>query len=144
MYISLVNKNIEDIIISGYTELGKIAHFSPMMWWVYLKLEDNNYILLTSNDGNISIEKKDHIECSFDIEEEDIFTISSFSKSDYGLISKIDFFYDYNSNLISVGIEISENYILFDSLNFDGFAIKEQLNRDTVIKNSKHKNIVTY
>ncbi len=145
MTTSLVGKNIVDIIISGYTELGEIAHFSPMMWWVYLKLGDDNYILLTSNDGNISVDNKKHIECNFDIEDEDLFTISSFSKSEYGLISKMDLFYDDNSNLVSVGIEISENnnYIFFDALDFDGFIIKEQFNRDAIIKSEVYKGIKT-
>ncbi len=144
MITSLINKCIEDIVLSGYTELEEIAHFSPMMWWVYLKLEDNSYILLSSNDGSISIENKEYIECNFDIEEEDLFTISSYSKSEYGTISKVDLFYDSNSNLISLGIEINKSkYLLFDSLDFDGFKIKEDVNRDDIRKNILFKTIKT-
>ncbi|QAR31149.1 hypothetical protein EQP59_07290 [Ornithobacterium rhinotracheale] len=142
MTVSFIKQKLEDILITGYTELGEIAYFSPMMWWVYLKTE-NNYILLTSNDGTISIEEKSSIECNFDIEDGDLFTISSFSKLAYGTISKVDFFYFDDTRIGAIGIGLSNDYILLDAISLNGFDIRQALDRDVVIENRKSMRIVS-
>lgn len=140
--MNLLHRKLEDIIISGYTEVDKVAKFSPLMSWVYLEMEVGDYVLLSSNSGNISIEDKVQIECKFDVEE-DMFTVSSIIKTGawYGLITKVDLFYDTYSNLLALGLVILENknYIFFDAICLDGFEIQEGLDRNQVIQTYRHK-----
>jgi hypothetical protein len=144
MIEKIINKKVEDIIVSGYSEKHQnFYNFSPMLWWIYVKFK-NSYIVFSSNDGNILIEEHLEIICNFDIEEDDLFTISSLSKKEYGIVSLVDLIYDDFKNLIKIGILFSEEseYILFDSLDFEGFLI-EYTNRDVVLENLKKEQLKT-
>lgn len=112
-----------------------------MSWWIYLKI-DNGYILLNANQGNILISKESTIKCHFDIEKDDIFTISSVSKSEYGIINEIDVFKDKHANISALGFKIDSfsNYIFFDALNYNGFTITNNLERTVILENYEFKN----
>ena len=80
MFRGIINYELKDIIVSGYSEKQENFYlFSPMYWWIYLQF-DNFYIVLDSNSGHITTKIADKIECYFDIEEEYNFTVFSHSK----------------------------------------------------------------
>lgn len=144
MLKNILNKKLQDIIVSGYSEKQENFYiFSPMLWWLYLKFDDA-YLILFSNDSNITIEDSELINCYFDIEEGDLFTISSISKMDYGIISLIDLFYDDYENLIKIGINFLEasKYLLIDSVDFNGFIVEHQT-REIAMRNHDSKKIIT-
>ncbi len=144
MHNLLINGSLDKIIITGYTEKKDIYEFKPMFWWLYLEI-DNKLILLDTNDGDILIKQVASIDCQFDIEEDDWFTISSWSKEEYGIINFIDLFYDENGNLIYIGMGLQEGtkYIFFDSLCIDGFEINQYYKRHDLIKALRFSEIKT-
>jgi hypothetical protein len=71
------------------------------------------------------------IQCNFELEEENVFTISAVSKEDYSgqkIISYDVFFGSTDNYIYGIGIQCEDNkylhknnkYIFFDSLSFDG------------------------
>ena len=72
MLEKLLNLQIEDIVITGYTESkNNYYYFSPMNWWTYLII-DKKIIEFDSNDGDIVFKEVDKIDCKFDMEGNDI------------------------------------------------------------------------
>ena len=68
MFQKYINEELKDIIVSGYTEKEENRYiFNLMKWWVYLKF-DHYYVVLNSNNGNITFEEQEDIICKFDIE----------------------------------------------------------------------------
>ena len=118
-----INFHIDDIMVSGYTEkINAVYYFKPMYWWIYLII-DNKIIELSANDGNITIREIDKINCNFDIEEEDIFTLTYFTAKDLGFIQNIEYCYDDYKNLIKIMIFTSNFEIEFDSMSIEGFEM---------------------
>ena len=122
-----------------------------MLWWLYLKLE-NTYLCLTCNSGTITASKAEKIVCNFDIDEDDIFTISSLSKSDFGIINQIDLFYDAYSNLIALGIQISKDdtyhlidssYIFINAMDNNGFIVEMTKERNVIIESYTFTTLAT-
>ena len=63
MFGDIINYELKDIIVSGYSEKQENFYlFSPMYWWIYLQF-DNFYIVLDSNSGHITTKIADKIEC---------------------------------------------------------------------------------
>ena len=92
IFKELLDKNLVDIITTGYTEKRSDFYvYSPMLWWLYLKFE-NTYLCLTCNSGTITAGKAEKIVCNFDIDEDDVFTISSLSKAILALSIKLIYF----------------------------------------------------
>ncbi|HEX8576765.1 MAG TPA: hypothetical protein VF677_10780 [Flavobacterium sp.] len=147
----ILGKNLVDIITTGYSEKHSDFYtYSPMLWWLYLKFE-NTYIRLTWDGGIITASKVEEIVCNFDIED-DIFTISSISNRDFGIINQIDVFYDAYDNLIALGIEIPRDntyhfvdslYIFIDALDFNGFIVEMTKKRDLILESYKFTTLDT-
>lgn len=129
------NKQVIDILVSGYSEKEKSGlRFSPLFSYIYLKFEDR-YLVLNANYGNITIMEETELKCYFDIEEDDYFTVSSILKHEYGnVIKDIDYFYEKN-NLLRLGMQMQNHYILFDSLNINGFIVGEYKTKVSAIEN---------
>lgn len=150
MFEKYINIELKDIIISGYTEKDENKYiFNLMQWWVYLKF-DHYYVILNSNDGNITFEEQEDVICKFDIEEEDLFTISSWNNplgKEYGPIQKIETYYDMSENLVGLGLKVPQFYLLFNALNIDGFTINVAVNDELIypkITYSKKETITYY
>ena len=76
MFNYLLNKKINSIIVSGYTEYinGKYF-FQPMYSWIFLEIKDNEFAKFSSNDGDITVNLISEVNCPFEIEKSDIFLI---------------------------------------------------------------------
>lgn len=120
------NKLLEDILISGYIESRENNYFfKPMNWWVFLKLENNEIIEFYSDDGNIKIKNIEKIECYFDIEEEDMFCLSSFYSGDCGIIENVNYYSNSEGEIYKIEIKTTTINIVFDAVSsFSGFEIK--------------------
>lgn len=133
IFRGIINYELKDIIVSGYSEKQENFYlFSPMYWWIYLQF-DNFYIVLDSNSGHITTKIADKIECYFDIEEEDKFTVFSHSKCEYGCVLKVELFTDEKKNLIGIGLIFNNHYILFNALDINGFVVSIHSSRITAI-----------
>ena len=116
------NSLIEDIFISGFIETdGEI----PMFWWCFLKLDNGKIIEISSNDGNIKLVEISKISSNFDLEEEDIFCIMSYSSvENYGRIINMRYLFDKVGNIITLKIETSTHCIQINATtSFDGLEI---------------------
>lgn len=128
-----INAKIKNIYVTGYSEVrNDFNFFSPMFWWYYLEFKDYFLCLDTSDETKemqIFISQK--IQCNFDIEEEDIFTITSVNKETSSEIADFDIFTaKYSSNIVALGILFKdEKYVFFDSLNWDGIIIGDIKNK---------------
>ena len=145
--IQRINEELKDIIVSGYTEKEENRYiFNLMKWWVYLKF-DHYYVVLNSNNGNITFEEQEDIICKFDIEEEDLFTVFSWSDlagQEYGVVKDIDTYYDVAENLVGLGIKMPQFYLLFNALNIDGFIISVEENNELIYQKITYSKKVSY
>jgi len=109
------NSLIEDIFLSGFIETdGEIPIFKPMFWWCFLKLDNGKIIEISSNDGNIKLVEISKISSNFDLEEEDIFCIMSYSSvENYGRIINMRYLFDTSTHCIQINATTS----------FDGLEI---------------------
>ena len=120
------NLLIEDIFLSGFVEReGEISVFKPMFWWCFLKLDNRKIIEISSNDGNIKLVEISKISSNFDLEEEDIFCIMSYSSvENYGKIINMRYLFDKAGNIITLKIETSTHCIQINATtSFDGLEI---------------------
>lgn len=120
------NSLIEDIFLSGFIETdGEIPIFKPMFWWCFLKLDKGKIIEISSNDGNIKLVEISKISSNFDLEEEDIFCIMSYSSiENYGRIINMRYLFDKAGNIITLKIETSTHCIQINATtSFDGLEI---------------------
>ena len=120
------NSLIEDIFLSGFIEtVGEIPIFKPMFWWCFLKLDNGKIIEISSNDGNIKLVEISKISSNFDLEEEDIFCIMSYSSvKNYGRIINMSYLFDKAGNIITLKIETSTHCIQINATtSFDGLEI---------------------
>lgn len=147
MFQKYINEELKDIIVSGYTEKEENRFiFNLMKWWVYLKF-DHYYVVLNSNNGNITFEEQEDIICKFDIEEEDLFTVFSWSDlagQEYGVVKDIDTYYDVAENLVGLGIKMPQFYLLFNALNIDGFIISVEENNELIYQKITYSKKVSY
>ena len=124
MLDKLLNLQINDIIITGYTEqIDNVYLFRPMNWWAYL-IVDKKIIEFFSDDGSIILKEVEKIGCNFDIEENDLFTLTSITKENLGIIQDIEYNYDNRKNLNKIVLKTSSMIISFDALSIEGFQIK--------------------
>ena len=120
------NLLIEDIFLSGFVEReGEISVFKPMFWWCFLKLDNGKIIEISSNDGNIKLVEISKISSNFDLEEEDIFCIMSYSSiENYGRIINMRYLFDKAGNIITLKIETSTHCIQINATtSFEGLDI---------------------
>lgn len=127
MFSKFLNKEIVGIIVSGYTEVSNGFHFfQPMYDWIFLETNEYQFIKLSSNYGNIKADIINNIDCNFEIEDNDIFTLMYIENENLGTIERINYRKDKEDNLIEIDIVTSKKNIIFDSLTIDGFKIKIQ------------------
>jgi len=108
------NSLIEDIFLSGFIETdGEIPIFKPMFWWCFLKLDNGKLVEISKISSN------------FDLEEEDIFCIMSYSSvENYGRIINMRYLFDKVGNIITLKIETSTHCIQINATtSFDGLEI---------------------
>ena len=120
------NSLIEDIFLSGFIETdGEIPIFKPMFWWCFLKLDNGKIIEISSNDGNIKLVEISKISSNFDLEEEDIFCIMSYSSvENYGKIITMRYLFDKAGNIITLKTETPTHCIQINATtSFDGLEI---------------------
>ena len=129
-----INKKVKDIYVTGYSEVrSNFNFFSPTLWWYYIEFD--NYFLCVKSDetkGMLQISTHREIQCNFDIEEEDIFTVSSINKETYSKVIRFDLFCgNDDSNIYALGIFFENNkYTFFDSLNLDGIIVGNENDKD--------------
>ena len=91
----------------------------------FLKLDNGKIIEISSNDGNIKLVEISKISSNFDLEEEDIFCIMSYSSvENYGRIINMRYLFDKAGNIITLKIETSTHCIQINATtSFDGLEI---------------------
>lgn len=124
MFDYLLNKEINSIIVSGYTEYinGKYF-FQPMYSWIFLEIKNNEFAKFSSNDGDITVNLISEVNCPFEIEESDIFTFMYISDENLGIITNIEYIRDRLNNLIEINIITDKKNIRLNSLTIDGFEV---------------------
>lgn len=136
-----INRKVKDIYVTGYSE-RRIAYnfFSTMNWWYYIEFE-NNFLCLASNEinGILEFSIQDQIKCNFNIESEDVFTITSISKENYSEILEFDLFFGKDDlKIYALGIAFKdENYVFFDSLNWNGIKIGDKSKKDIFMQDTR-------
>ena len=81
---SCLDTEIEDIFVTGYSEIRENYNYFSSMSFYYIKFRD--FFLCVSSDSNTGVlrfDLQEEIECDFEIEEEDVFTISTVNNEDY-------------------------------------------------------------
>src|SRR5690242_2603728 len=90
-----INKRVKDIYVTGYSEVrDDFNFFSAMLWWYYIEFE-NHFLCLESNEavGMLDISLHQKIRCNFEIEDGDIFTVTSIYKESNSELIGFDLFY---------------------------------------------------
>lgn len=137
-----LNKDIKDIYVTGWTEIRENYHyFSTMDWWYYIEFE-NFFLCIEAlpTIGTIRLRIEKGIQCNFEIDEDDIFTVKTIDNKTYlgQEIVEFDLFYSNNNHeLFALGIQFKDNkyvhkdskYVFFNSLNFDGIEIGSERNK---------------
>jgi hypothetical protein len=145
---SCLNREIKDIYVTGWTEAREKYHyFSAMHWWYYIKFEDFLLCFESSQTrGILEFHIHPEIKCNFDIEKDDIFTITQIDKRDYSgqKIANYDLGYDFNHQLIALGIQFEDTrfvhknnkYVFFNSLSVDGIEVGDEHNRNSFLEDT--------
>ena len=124
MFDYLLNKEINSIIVSGYTEnINGKYFFQPMYSWIFLEIKNNEFAKFSSNDGDITVNLISEVNCPFEIEESDIFTFMYISDENLGIITNIEYIRDRLNNLIEINIITDKKNIRLNSLTIDGFEV---------------------
>jgi hypothetical protein len=136
-----LHRAIKDIYVTGYSEdRGGFYVFSAMPWWYYIEF-DNEFLCLAVENDSVQIQplicKK--IQCNFDIEKEDLFTIASIRKEPFSEIIGFDLVLNRSSSVISaLGIELmNDDYIFFDALTWDGIKISNAVGKHKYLKDER-------
>lgn len=126
-----LNKNVKDIFVTGVCEVkNDYSFFTALLWWYYIEFE--KYFLCVSSDettlGGIEFSSLSKIQPNFEIEEGEIFTVTSINKENYSKIVAYDLFYGkHDSNLYGLGIKFKDNkYVFFDSISIHGIEISDK------------------
>lgn len=139
---SCLNKEIEEIFVTGYSEIKEgYNYFEPMLWWYYIKFEDSFLCISDSDIGVLKFNFQKEIKCNFDIEEEDVFMVSTVNTADYSgqkIISYDVFFGSRDNHIYGIGIQCEDNkylhknnkYIFFDLLSFDGIEFGNKAEKE--------------
>lgn len=124
MFDYLLNKEINSIIVSGYTEhINGKYFFQPMYSWIFLEIKNNEFAKFSSNDGDITVNLISEVNCPFEIEDSDIFTFMYISDENLGIITNIEYIRDRLNNLIEMNIMTDKKNIRLNSLTIDGFEV---------------------
>ena len=153
-----INKTIEEIYVTGWTEVKDgINFFEPMDFYYYVKFEDF-FICIESNDSKgMQFYLHREIQCFFeeDLENDEPFTIMTVNKEDYSTEKIIGFelFYDEHDYLWALGTKlentdqyygIKNRYIFFNALNIDGIILGHKRDKDYYFGDNKRFRLVKY
>lgn len=145
-----LNKEIKEIYVTGWTEIREKYHyFSTMDWWYYIEFE--NYFLCieaSQTIGTIKLHMHQNIQCNFEIEEADIFTVKAINNKTYlgQEVVEYDLFYSNSDHeLFALGIQFEDNrylhknnqYVFFNSLTWDGIAIGDERDKRDFLKDER-------
>jgi len=145
-----LNKEIREIYVTGFSEVrSDFNFFSTMDWWYYVEFEDCFLCIETSQTiGTIELHIHQNIQCNFEIQEDDIFTVKAINNTDYRgqKIVAYDLFYGVpDSELFAFGIQFEDprtldkrdRYVFFDSLTFDGIEVGDRRKRDRYLEDDR-------
>lgn len=136
-----LNRKVKDIYVTGYSEKrNNCFYFSTMNWWFYIEFE-NNFLCIESAEvnGTLSFSDQNQIKCNFNIESEDVFTVTSISKATFSEVLAFDLFTGKNdSKNYALGVEFKDGkYVFFNSLDWDGIKIGGKIEKDNFLKDDR-------
>lgn len=148
---SCLNEEIEEIFVTGYSEIRKGYNYFSSMDFYYIKFEE--FFLRIYSDSNIGVIKIDfqkEIQQDFEIEEEDIFTISTVNKVDYSsqkVVGYDVFFGNDDSHIYGLGIQCEDNkyidkhhkYLFFSCLSFDGIIFGDRREMEKLLNDDRFR-----
>jgi hypothetical protein len=148
---SCLNREIEEIFVTEYSEIREDYNYFSSMSFYYIKFAD--FFLRISSDSNIGVLKfhtQKKIQCNFEIDEEDIFTISTVNKEDYSgqkVVAYDVFFGNDDNHIYGIGIQFEDNkyvhkdnkYIFFSCLSFDEIIFGNEDIRDNYLADSRFR-----
>lgn len=139
---SCLDKTVQDIFVTGWTEIqDKYYYFSAMGWWYYFQFDDLLFCLSAQDNGMLHVDIQEEIKCNFDIEDEDEFTIMRVNSVNEGYytgwkVVGVELFFGdyYPQEPAAVGFQCkyfnegSEKigYIFFDAMNIDGIVVGDE------------------
>ena len=146
-----LDKEIEEIFVTGYSEIRESCNYFSSMDFYYIKFED--FFLRISTDSNIGVLKfnrQTEIKCDFEIEEEDVFTISTVNKENYSgqkVVSYDVFFGNNDSHIYAIGIQFEDNkylhkqhkYIFFSCLSFEGIIFSDKPEMEKLLNDDRFR-----
>jgi len=150
-----LNKVIQDIYITGWTEiLAEYHYFSTMGWWYYVKFDD--FLICLSSDttkGMLSVDIHQKIKCNFEIEDDDKFTVMRINNINQGhydgwIITDIELFFGnyYTQEPAAVGFQCRDfsggferkTYIFFDAMKLNGIEIGNEKDMELFLQDTRH------
>lgn len=150
-----LNKKIEDIYVTGWTEIREnYSYFSTMDWWYYIQFQD--LLLCISSDttkGMMQFDIQKEIKCNFEIENDDKFTImrvNNINQKHYDgwKIYGLELFFGnyFPQEPAALGFECkdfnggfeTDRYIFFDVMTLDGIEVGDEKNRDKFLEDKRH------
>ena len=149
-----INKETKEIYLTGWSDVGKNFNtFHAMLWWYYIEFE-NCFICIESSQsvGTIQVSIHKNIQCNFDIDESDIFTVSSVNEIDYSGQKIIDYdliFDKENHDIYAIGIQFYDNkyshknhkYAFFNSLSLDGIIFGNERDKEHFLSDQRFYSI---
>ena len=144
-----LNKTIKDIYVTGYSEVRDGYNlFSTMNWWYYLEFE-SFFLCVTANQANGLIELYIHqnIQKNFEIDNDDVFTVSPINNENYlgQEVVECDLIYDFNHQLFALGIQFNDTryvhknnkYVFFNSLTFEALEVGDEKAKDLLLEDAR-------
>lgn len=151
---SCLNKTIEDIFVTGWTEVREnYNYFSTMGWWYYVQF-DGLLVCLLSNTttGMMQFDIHSEIKCNFEIEDDDIFTVMRVNSINQGYydgwkVADIDLFFGeffpqepaalgFECKYFNGGIEKTK-YIFFDAMTLDGIEVGDEKDKNLFLEDKR-------
>ncbi len=152
---SCLNKSIKDIYVTGWTEVRENYNcFSTMDWWCYVQFD--HLLLCFSSDttkGMLQVDIHQKIECNFEIEDDDEFTVMRINNINQGhyngwVITDIELFFGnyYPQEPAALGFECKDfnggvetnRYIFFDAMTIDGIEVGDEKDKTSFLEDKRH------
>lgn len=143
-----LTKEIKEIYVTGYSEIRNgFNFFSSMNWWYYIEIEDFFLGIEYSQTKMLQFHIYPEIKCNFELEENDVFTISPLNKKDYQGQKIVDYdliYGHFDYEVLGLGIQCIDNrsvyknnqYIFFNSLSLHGIEVGDEKDRDRLLEDS--------
>lgn len=145
-----LNEEIKGIFVTGFSEVKDYYNlFFTMDWWFYIEFE--KYFLCIASDttkGMIQLHIHQNIKCNFELNEEDVFTVSPIDSKAYlgQEIIGYDLVYgNFDPELFALGIQFKDNkyvqkdnkYVFFNSASLDGIEVGGKGDRDSLLEDDR-------